>query len=242
MLNRASAHGPLLGMSETHFLHLECFSGGIWCQLWRHCHLLQFIGYAITFFSWHLPDTAATWVFSGLFSPTRLRSSCSLLLSALRLPLFLKCIWLLCALEGPPQPRALFVFLSALVFITSLGSPSSHAKYKGDENNKLLPLAWAAAFPTHSLGRKVSFKGRRASAHSWHVRHVRDTLSAPRVLLWRNLVPAVKIVPFFPIYWVMQIITVQAIKEVCVKERCSEAPWVSRKGGSYFDMGKAGQV
>lgn len=120
----------------------------------------------ITFFRWHLPDnhTAATWVLSGLFSPTGLRNS--LLLSALGLPLFLKCVWLLCAFDGPTQPRALFVFLGALLFITSLVSPSSHAKYKRDENNKLLPLARAAALPTHILGRNVSFKRHRASAHS----------------------------------------------------------------------------
>lgn len=74
--------------------------------------------------------------------------------------------WLLCASDGPTQPLALFSFLSALLFISSLVSPSSHAKYKQEENNKLLPLAQTAAFPTHSLGRKVSFKGRIASAHS----------------------------------------------------------------------------
>lgn len=102
---------------------------------------------------------------SGPISPTRLRNSCSLLLYALGLLLFLKCVWLLCAFDGPTQPRALFVFSGALLFITSLVSPSSHAKYKEKENNKLLPLAQAAAFPTHSLGRKVSFKGRRASTH-----------------------------------------------------------------------------
>lgn len=54
--------------------------------------------------------------------------------------------------------------------------------------------------------------------------------------------PAVKIEPFSPIYCVMQIITVQAIEAVCDKERCSQAPWVSREGGSYSCMGKAGQV
>lgn len=120
----------------------------------------------ITFFSWHLPDnhTAATWVLSGLISPTRLRNSCSLLY-ALGLPLFLKCVCLLCAFDGPTQPPALFVFSGALLFITSLVSPSPHAKYKQKENNKLLPLAQAAAFPIHSLRRKVSFKGRRASTH-----------------------------------------------------------------------------
>lgn len=132
----------------------------------------------------------------------RLRVSWSCLLSALGLPLFIKYFWLLWALDGPTQPGDPFIFLGAFLFITSRISPSSHAKYMWEENNKLLPLAQASAFPTHSPGRKVSSKGWKASAHHPCPGLSKGTISTPRVLLWTNLVPAVKIIKISPIYYV----------------------------------------